>query len=281
LSKIQQLYVNGKSLLKDIAQPALEAKILLLKAVSMSEEEFYAGSDRRLSTAQKKLYYRLISSRLDGFPLAYLIGEKEFWSIPFRVFPGVLIPRPETELVVDRVIKVSSGREEIIVDIGMGCGNIAVSLAKELPLARIIASDISRKALKNARLNAAVQEISKITFVYGNLFTPLKKLNLEGKCGFIISNPPYVSDTEWRTLQEEIIKHEPRKALVAGKTGLEVIRKLVKESPVYLKSGGYLIFEIGHGQKDKTMEMFGSGWRDVKCFKDLHGIPRVISATIA
>jgi len=275
------LYVNGKSLLKDIAQPALEAKILLLKAVSMSEEEFYAGSDRRLSTAQKKLYYRLISSRLDGFPLAYLIGEKEFWSIPFRVFPGVLIPRPETELVVDRVIKVSSGREEIIVDIGMGCGNIAVSLAKELPLARIIASDISRKALKNARLNAAVQEISKITFVYGNLFTPLKKLNLEGKCGFIISNPPYVSDTEWRTLQEEIIKHEPRKALVAGKTGLEVIRKLVKESPVYLKSGGYLIFEIGHGQKDKTMEMFGSGWRDVKCFKDLHGIPRVISATIA
>lgn len=275
------MYVNGKSLLKDIAQPALEAKILILKAASMSEEEFYAGSDRRLSTAQKKLYYRLISSRLDGFPLAYLIGEKEFWSIPFRVFPGVLIPRPETELVVDRVIKVSSGREEIIVDIGMGCGNIAVSLAKELPLARIIASDISRKALKNARLNAAVQEISKITFVYGNLFTPLKKLNLEGKCGFIISNPPYVSDTEWRTLQEEIIKHEPRKALVAGKTGLEVIRKLVKESPVYLKSGGYLIFEIGHGQKDKTMEMFGSGWRDVKCFKDLHGIPRVISATIA
>jgi len=275
------LYVNGKSRLKDIDQPALEAKILLLKAASISEEEFYAGSDRRLSPVQKKLYYRLISSRLDGFPLAYLIGEKEFWSIPFRVFPGVLIPRPETELVVDSVIKVSSRREEIIVEIGTGCGNIAVSLAKELPLARIIASDISRKALKNARLNAAVQEISKITFVYGNLFAPLKKLNLKGKCGFIVSNPPYVSSIEWGTLQEEIIKHEPRKALVAGKTGLEVIRKLVKGSPAYLKSDGYLIFEIGHGQKDKIMEMFGSGWRDVKCFKDLQGIPRVISATIA
>ncbi len=226
----------------------------------------------------ERQFFKLVSKRLSGFPLSYLTGHKEFYLIPFRVMPGVFIPRPETELIVDKVLELSSREHEMIVDLGTGCGNLAIALAKELPKTRIIATDISRKALKLARLNASLQYVSRIQFVQGSLFSSLKKYKIQKKCDFIVSNPPYVSESEWKRMSPEIRNHEPRKAVVAGKTGLEFIKEIVKNATRYLKSGAYLIFEIGEGQRDGVISLFNSGWLGVESHSDLFGIPRVVTA---
>lgn len=219
----------------------------------------------------------MISKRLHECPIPYLIGKKEFWSISFNVSPAVMIPRPETELIVEKVLEIAPRQDMTIVDIGTGCGNIAVSLAKELPKARIVATDISERALKLARLNASGQNISSINFVQGSLFLPLRRLRLRGKCDFIVSNPPYVSRKEWTRLPREISDYEPMRALVAGKTGLEIIQKLALEAPNYLKPGGSLLFEIGYFQKDEVKSLLHSNpsWEDIDFFKDLSGNWRV------
>jgi release factor glutamine methyltransferase len=278
LSRIQDLYVQGTKLLGSFPEPSLEVKLLLLKCASLSEEEFFSHPEKILSRSQEKHYNRLLKLRLSGVPMAYLLGEKEFWSLSFQVFPGVLIPRPETELIVEKVIGLSSKKRETIIDIGTGCGNIAVSLAKELPLAEIIASDISRKAMKAARMNARAQGISRIKFRRGDLFMPLMKLGLENSCDFIVSNPPYVSRDDWASLSSEIKEYEPSRALIPGETGTELIEKLINGAPAFLKKEGYLIFEIGKDQKKRIISLFGPGWKRVECVGDLSGIPRVIAA---
>ena len=263
--------------MKDLRNPDLEAKLLLLECTSIQEKQFYSFPENKLSRAEERRFYKLVSKRLMGTPLAYITGVKEFWSIPFTISPGILIPRPETELIVEKVLELSSRENETIVDIGTGCGNIAVSLAKELPQARIVATDTVMKALKLAKLNASRQKISNIIFTRGSLFSALPRLRLEGKCDFIVSNPPYVSEEEWPKLDVEIREHELKSALVAGKSGLEVINKLIKGAPPYLKPGGCLLVEIGIGQRDKVLSFFDSGavWKKVNFFKDLNRISRV------
>lgn len=278
MSTIQELLQKGRALLQDFPQPALEARILLQKASNLPEETVYARPERELSRRQERQFYKLISRRRQRFPLAYLTGEKEFWSIPFRVSSGVFIPRPETELVVEKVLELSSRGEETIVDIGTGCGNIALSLAIELPQAQIMATDTSQKALKVARVNAELQSVSQVQFVRGNLFSPLKKLDFKQKCDFIVSNPPYVSESEWAELAQEIKNYEPKKAVVAGVTGLEFIQKLIHGAQPFLKPGGYLLVEIGEGQEESVITLFDSGWKDAECFNDLAQIPRVVAA---
>jgi release factor glutamine methyltransferase len=280
LSTIQDLYLRGKTLLKRVTNPPLEAKIILLKSLGISEESFYTYPNRSVSQAQKLKYLRMISKRIEGMPLAYVIEEKEFWSIPFRVYPGVLIPRPETELLVEKVLELAFRRKELIVDLGTGAGNIAVSLAKELLKAEIVATDVSGKALDVAAVNAAQQKISSIRFKKGSLFEPLEKLQLQKKCDIMVSNPPYVSESEWPSLQDEVRLYEPKEALVAGQTGLEFIRKLVKGAPAFLKPRRYLCLEIGYGQKEEALSLFGNEWDDLRCFEDLNGIPRVITAQL-
>lgn len=247
-----------------------------MSAASIGEEQFLSSPKQELLRKQERRFFQLIAKRLAGFPLSYLTGSKEFWSISFKVFPDVCIPRPETELLVENAVGLSSRKEETIVDIGTGCGNIAVSLAKELPKACIIATDISERALKAARLNASEQKVRNITFARGDLLLPLEKLNLKGKCDFIVSNPPYVSEKEWIGLSAEIKNHEPKKALVAGETGLEFIEKIIKGTPPFLRPGGFLILELGEGQRDEVVSFFNTRWKEVNSFQDLNGIPRVI-----
>lgn len=332
MSTIQETLKRGSTLLKDLPQPVLEARVLLQKASGLSEETIYAWPQRELTRRQERQFYKLISRRRSGIPLPYLTGEREFWSIPFRMSLGVFIPRPETELIVEKVLALSSGGKgkgravgrwagkaageeagrvagepvgeaagakamagekegktaivagarkeaaEIIVDIGTGCGNIAISLAKEMPQAQVFATDTSLKALKVARLNAELQEAARIHFVRGSLYSPLKKLDLMKKCDFIVSNPPYVSESEWENLPAQIRNHEPRRAVVAGETGLEFIQRLIHGAPAFLKPGGYLLFEIGEGQRDEVLSLFDSGWKSVECFPDLSRIPRLIAA---
>ena len=268
----------GKSVLKDFPDASIEAKVLILKGLEISEEVFYSYPDRVVSKPKMQQFYGLVSKRQIGMPLAYVIGEKEFWGLPFKVAPGVLIPRPETELLVEKVIALSARMGELIVDIGTGAGNIAVSLARELPEVQILATDMSSKALKTARRNASLLKAVNIFFRKGSLLSPLQELHLEGQCDFIVSNPPYVSESQWDSLPDDIRLHEPKKSLVSGKTGMEIVEKLISGSPKFLKRGGYLCLEIGFGQKDDVLGLFGEEWGGIDCFKDLSGIPRVVIA---
>ena len=285
MSTIGELYEEGRSRLSFLegssADAAVESKVLVMKALSISEEVFYSNPGRDVSEREKRQYLEMLSRRQKGMPLAYVVGEKEFWSLPFQVSPGVLIPRPETELLVEKAVELSGGRGGIIVDIGTGCGCIAVSLAKEIPGARILATDISDAALKTARSNASRLQAGRITFLKGDLFTPLKGLGLEGKCDFIVSNPPYVSEDQWETLQSGVRLHEPKEALVSGPAGLETMEKLVSGAPEFLKPGGYLCMEMGCGQRDDVLKLFGKEWKRVECYDDLSGIPRLITAQTA
>jgi len=280
LSSLRELFLRGRTLLGRLPQadPALESRLLLRKAAGISESDALMNPERLIPAAAERRFFDLVEKRRSRVPLAYLTGEREFWSMAFAVFPGVLIPRPETELIVETVIAMSSGRRERIVDIGTGSGNIAVALAGELPNARIVATDISRRALKAARLNAGRRDISSIAFVEGNALAALEGMVRRGSVDFIVSNPPYITVSEWRTLEPEVRGHEPRRALVAGPTGLEFIRRLVDGSRSYLKPGGHLVFEIGAGQADEVVSLFKGGWTDIRVGEDLRGIPRVVSA---
>jgi release factor glutamine methyltransferase len=256
----------------------------LYKALSISEEKFYADPDLAISKHQQDAYFNLIQKRLSGIPTAYLTGKREFWSLSFEVGPGVLIPRPETEHVVEKVLDLVHAKDGAacrgaglqIADIGIGCGCIAISLAKELPESQVIATEISVTALSFARKNAVAIGIENLEIYQGDLFQPLINKRLKGTFDYIVSNPPYVSTAEWETMEREVRDHEPREALVAGENGLEIIAKLVLEAPSFLKQGGRLIFEIGFGQKESVLSLFGEEWGSVACFDDLSGIPRIV-----
>jgi len=281
LNTVCNVFRKGRALLHGVANPAVEAKVLLLLATGISEVEFLASVTRGVSGREERRFLRLIEKRLSDVPLAYITGRKEFWSRTFKVGPGVLIPRPETELIVEKVLELSSGGEETIVDIGTGSGNIAVALAGELPRAQIIATDVSAKALKFARLNAKTNRVERIAIAAGNLFAPLKKLQLEGKCDFITSNPPYVSAPDWEKLPGEVRDREPRVALFGGKSGLEFIRRLIRGATLYLKPGGYLLFETGEGQAEAALSLFDHHWAKPQVADDLRGIPRLVIAAKA
>ena len=278
LSAVNDLLRSGRSLLHNkVAAPAIEAKALLLEATGLSEVEFLASPNRIIAAKDERRFRRLIRKRLSGMPLAYILGRKEFWSMTFRVGPGVIIPRPETELLVEKTLESAGGRPTII-DIGTGSGNIALALAKDLPAARIVATDVSSRALRYARINAQNHGIENVTFVRGSLFSALQGLGLEGRCDFVVSNPPYVSSFDWDSISPEVKNHEPRRAFHGGKTGLGFIARLIKGAPPYLQPGGYLLFEVGFGQANAARALLETGWRNVQSFADLRGIPRVIMA---
>ncbi len=282
MNTVQELLQTGRSLLlRKVAAPAIEAKVLLLEAAGLSEVEILASSDRIISARDDRRFRRLIQKRLSGMPLAYILGRKEFWSMSFLVGPGVIIPRPETELLVEKTLELAASTTPTIVDIGTGSGNIALALAKELRSARIIATDVSEGARRYARLNAQNNGLTNVTFVRGNLFSALKGLDLGGKCDFVVSNPPYVASFDWESISPEVKNHEPRRAFHGGKTGLDFIARLIKGAPAYLKPGGYLLFEVGFGQLNAARALLGPDWTDVQSFSDLRGIPRVIAARMS
>lgn len=264
--------------MKDVSCPHLETKLLLMESLSIQEAQFHAHPQKKVFRKQEREFYRLIFKRSCGFPLAYLRGKKEFWSLEYQVGPGVFIPRPETELLVEKVIELWSEGKEIIVDIGTGTGNIALSLDLEIPNARILATDVDSTALNTARKNSLLNQGKNIQFIQGSLFVPLEKKEWVESCDFIVSNPPYVCEKEWGNLQPEIKNHEPKKAVVAGKRGLEFIEKLIQGAPRYLKPGGYLCLEIGSLQKSSALALFGREWKSVQVHNDMQNLPRVVTA---
>jgi len=222
----------------------------------------------------------LVARRAGREPMAYLLGRQEFWGLMFDVTPAVLIPRPETELIVEIALELFPDRDVPlqIADIGTGSGCLAAALAIERPRARITASDVSAAALLVASNNAARHGVDgRITFIEGELFSPMPA---RPAFNLIVSNPPYVPTSDLSALQTEVREHEPAVALLGGPDGLDVIRPLVAQSVERLTPDGALIFEFGMGQADAIRELISStnGLRMIDLRRDLQGIPRTAVA---
>jgi release factor glutamine methyltransferase len=268
---------------RGIETPRLDAELLLSQVLGCERIQLYATYDRPLTTAEVDAFRELVRKRSQRYPVHYLLGEREFYSRPFRVSPDVLIPRPETELLVETVMAVAGEKKwskPVIADLGTGSGNIAVTLACELPEADIHASDISKQALEVARANAerhSAQE--RVRFHEGDLFSAFPG-DLKGRLDFVVSNPPYVPACQIGSLMPEVRDHEPKIALAVEGDGLDFFRRIVGQAHEWLKPGGCLVLELGAGQADGVRSLVDTSQRYASCAvtKDYGGIERVLRA---
>jgi len=252
-----------------------DATLLLRHVLQIPHAELFAYRERHLTMLQTQTFQALINERLKGKPIQYITGEQEFFGLPFRVTPDVLIPRPETEHLVEAAIaRLQNVPAPRIVDVGTGSGAIAVALAHIMPDSQIVALDISAPALSIAQQNARQNGVAaRIRFVESDLLAAVAGERFDA----VISNPPYVALSERGSLPAEVREFEPTLALFAGKTGLEIYQRLIVEAADVLASGGWLLMEIGHGQRDAVEAML-QGWDGVEFIPDLQSIPRVVVA---
>lgn len=222
-----------------------EAEILLAFVLGKKRIDLYIEFERNLSQDILTQFKTLIQRRIKKEPIQYILEKQEFWSMDFKVGPGVLIPRSETECLIEEVLKIWKKQKEVsILDIGTGSGILAIVLAKEITCAKIHAIDISKKALEYARFNAARHGVAeRITFYEGDLFPKLPQM-----IDVIVSNPPYIAEMSWETLEEQVKNFEPKEALVGGKDGIDFHLKILKEAPLYLNSKAVVALEIAPQQ---------------------------------
>lgn len=262
-----------------IPSAALDAEVLLAFVLGVERPHLHAAPEEALRPEDAARYRGLVERRAERVPLPYLTGTQEFWSLRFHVSPAVLIPRPETEHLVEAFLKHDERPDPIVIDIGTGSGCLAVAVARERPGALVHATDVSEEVLAVARLNATDHDVAgRIAFYRGDLFSPLRGRGLEGRVDAVLSNPPYIGEAEMASLQPEIRDHEPATALSAGPDPLAVHRRLAAEAPGFLRPGGLLIVEIGLGQEAPLRALYRSRGRltvtDV--VPDLAGIPRAM-----
>jgi len=273
--------------LKDhqIENPRLNAELLLAHSLNLNREELYVRLHRELKEGEKGALERLIQRRISGEPLQYILGHQEFWSINFKVDARVLIPRPETELLVEQSLATLSEKtfeqKPSVLEIGTGSGAIAIALAKEVKHIFLVATDISRDALVLAKENAkSVGVQDRIQFVNGDLLGPFLSSEERRTFDLILSNPPYIIRSEIGSLAKEVRDYEPVIALDGGEDGLEVYRRLISQAPSSLRERGWLLLEVGQGQAQMVAEQIqGSGtFLEPQILPDLAGIERVVKA---
>jgi len=248
---------------------------LLRAAIGRDAAYVLAHGEEVLTDEVAPRFRAMIARRQAGEPVQYIVGTQEFWGLELQVTPAVLIPRPETEHVVEAVLaRVSRDADLRIADVGTGSGAIAIALAKELPRARMVATDISAAALRVAKKNAEQHRVgNRIEFVECDLLP----VQLQNYFDVIASNPPYVAEADRETLAREVRDFEPAQALLAGADGMAVYRRLAPAAKASLRPGGWLVMEMGAGQAD-TLRRVLAGWNGVEIKRDLAGIERVISA---
>jgi len=262
----------------------LDAELLLGCALGMSREELMIAATRKVSVAESDRYEDLLRRRLNREPLAYITGQQEFWSLGFLVSGDVLVPRPETETLVERALKhlaaINNHEAPRILELGTGSGAIAVALASELPQAEIVATEIAPAALQIARRNASRNGVSNaIRFLQGDLFTALDQ-ELEKEFDLIVSNPPYIPRGEIVHLEAEVSRWEPRAALDGGVDGLDFYRRIIEEAPGYLRQGGAVAVEIGAAIGSLVLALFRNNpaYGDTRVYQDYSGRDRVVIA---
>lgn len=278
--QLQELYQLGKQKLRDhsFETPGLEAYLLLSRSELIDDlSEVYSHPEREIDQASVNKFQLLLKRRIRREPAAYIMGEKEFYSRSFRVNPSVLIPRAETELLVDETLEIINHMPSaLLLDIGTGSGCVAITLASICKDLSIVATDISIDALLTAKENSSYNlQHERISFIRADLLSCLGSSSFD----IIVSNPPYISEAEFPSLEPEVKEFEPTLALLAGKDGLDYIRTIISESTRVLKQGGYCLLEIGRGQADRVVNLFKEfGFVDITIAKDINGIKRVVRA---
>ncbi len=277
-----------------IEESKLDSEILLAHILRIKRLDLYLNQKKGLDDSTRRIYSKMIRRRMRRVPVAYIIGKKEFMGLDFMVTPETLIPRPETEFLVDNVIEriesispenlpVKFSRNETIgrvIDLGTGCGNIAISIAKMVPNCRVYATDIKSSILDVARYNAMCHGVrDRLVLLKGSLFEPFWDMDLWGKVDFVVSNPPYIMSHQLTKLAEEV-KREPRLALDGGPDGLRFYRSIVPQSKIFLRSGGYLVLEIDESIKFQVLNLVEreSIFTSPKLINDYAGLARVCLA---
>jgi release factor glutamine methyltransferase len=291
---IRRALKEGMATLRASLVPShtLAAELLLMHALGRDRTWMYTHAEALLESAEAENYYALIARRAGGEPTQYLTGKQEFWGLEFEVTPAVLIPRPETEHVMEvalarlgpRGLKIHMNtglpRERLsVADVGTGSGCLAISLAYELPHADVLATDISEPALEVARRNATRHAVAdRIRFLQADLLESFA--HESHSFDLIVSNPPYVASNEAGQLQREVRDHEPSEALFGGPTGVEIYAQLIEQAGALLRSGGILVLELGYNSAEhvRTILTEQNGWTNVTFTNDLAGIPRVAAA---
>jgi release factor glutamine methyltransferase len=262
---------------ENVPSPRMNAELLLMFTLSCDRAYLHAHPERELTVEEQHRYKDALAERVRGVPAQYITGHQEFWGMDFIVTPAVLIPRPETEHVIETVLDYVGGSPADplrIADVGTGSGCIALALAKELPNAEIHATDISPSALEIARINEVRNQLeSRVLFREADLLAGFPNKSFD----FVVSNPPYVGESEEDSVQMEVRKFEPRNAVFAGHTGVEVIARLIAQANTALKPGGWLVMEISGTISGKVKQML-AGWEEMRIVNDLQGIARVVAA---
>jgi release factor glutamine methyltransferase len=262
----------GRLELHQVSNARLTAELLLAHAISVSREYLYAYDDRVLNEQELQKLEDVLYDRVGGVPLQYIVGRQEFYGRYFQVNPSVLIPRPETEYIVEAVLETSPAPAASILDVGTGSGCIAVTLALEIPASHVLAADISEAALRVAKQNA-VNLGASVGFICMDVLDAV-----EGRFDFLVSNPPYIRRSETSLLQREVREHEPHVALFSPDDELAIYRRLVAGAEAMLNPGGYLMMEIGVGMDKDVRGLFGRNWETFPTKIDLQGIPRTVIA---
>lgn len=262
-----------------IAEPRREAVSLLIFALRKDKLFLVAHDDYELSGDEEKRFQDFLTRRAQREPLQYIRGAQEFFGLNFTVTPDVLIPRPETELIVESAIEILHGKENPrFCEVGVGSGCISISILHEIKNASAVGLDISEAALKIAEMNARQNNVAdrlelKISDVFGNLRDEIFDL--------IVSNPPYIRLADLQNLQPEVRDFEPHAALTDGMDGFSIIEKIVSDAPKFLRGGGYLLIEIGFDQSAQVSEMFDKDvWQSAEFLQDLQGIARTVKAKL-
>jgi release factor glutamine methyltransferase len=256
------------------ADTALDSELLLAHSLSMNRTQLKTHPERTPSTERIERYFELINRRATGEPVAYILGYRDFWTLRLAVNPSVLVPRPETELVVERALALGPKGPAHVGDLGTGSGAIALALASERPEWVVTATDVSEDALRTAQANASMLSLDRIKFLRGQWFGPLAGRRFD----LVVSNPPYVAEGD-PALQDAALKHEPQIALASGPDGMSSLREIVRSAPHHLERRGWLVLEHGSDQAAAVArELVVRGYGHVRSHRDLAGHERVTEA---